>query len=269
MISDVERPKNFKLASQADRCAFGIAEEIRNGTLRPGQKIGEESVAKKLGIGRAPVRIAFERLVSAGVLSRVHRAGTFVRKISLEEYCELSDVRAVLEGLAARLACERSSPADLTRLETMATDMDVRLPTIEATATPDWREIVRAESEFHSEIARLSGNRMLARILAVQDLVRFCFQVGMALDLAYATSQEIVPHHLAVVRALASRDPDHAEKTMRDHVLLAKEQRILNLSGLRSKPRAGSNSDGHNTVILPKPKPHKPPARETEVVSPG
>ena len=54
MISAVERPKTLKLASQADRCAFGIAEEIRSGILRPGQKIGEESVAKKFGIGRPP-----------------------------------------------------------------------------------------------------------------------------------------------------------------------------------------------------------------------
>jgi DNA-binding GntR family transcriptional regulator len=269
MMSDVGQTKNVKLSSQADRCAFLIAEEIRNGTLRPGQKIGEESVAKKLGTGRAPVRIAFERLVSAGVLNRVHRAGTFVRKISLGEYCELSDVRAVLEGLAARLACERSTPADLTRLEKMAIDMDARLPAMGAVATPDWREIVRAETEFHLEIARLSGNRILSRILAVQDLVRFCFQVGMALDLSYATSQEVVPHHLAVVRALASRDPDRAEKTMRDHVLLAKEQRILILSGLRSKPAGGSNSDAQNTVISLRSKPQKSQARETEVVPQG
>lgn len=254
VTSDVARPKGLKFASQAERCTFRIAEEIRNGILRPGQRIGEESVAKKLGIGRAPVRVAFERLVSAGVLSRVHRGGTFVRKISLEEYCELSDVRAVLEGLAARLACERVTPADLIRLKKAAVDLDVRLHKVDGTDATSWMEIVRGESEFHAEIARLSGNRIIPRILAVQDLVGCCFQVGMALDLSYATSQNIVPHHRAVVRALASRDPGEAEKTLRDHVLLAKEQRILHLSGLGSRPATVSHSSARAAAVLPESK---------------
>ncbi len=251
MIYDSEKIKRPKVTPQADRCAFEIAKQIQQGDLLPGQKIGEESVAKKLGMGRAPVRIAFERLVSAGVLRRVHRAGTFVRKISLEEFCELSDVRAVLEGLAARLACERVTPDDIARLEKMAVELDVHLPENMKGSSKDWREVVQAEGKFHAEIARLSCNRMLSRLLGTHDLVRWCFQVGMALDLPYSTSQAEVPHHRAVTEALASGDPDRAEKIMRDHVLLAKEQRIIKLSGLRSTPVTGL----HSATQTPAPPP--------------
>jgi DNA-binding GntR family transcriptional regulator len=241
MISAVAQAKNVKLASQADRCAFEITQQIRDGALRPGQKIGEESVAKKLGIGRAPVRIAFERLVSAGVLRRVHRAGTFVRKIGLEEFCELSDVRAVLEGLAARLACERITAPELARLEEKAKAMDHLLPKLMKSPAPDWREIVQLEAEFHAEIARLSGNRLLPRILAIQDLIWWCFQMGVSLRMS-ETQEKHIPQHREVVRALGSGDPDLAERTLRDHILLAKEEEVLKLSGVRFRAAATSKS---------------------------
>jgi DNA-binding GntR family transcriptional regulator len=235
MISEVAQPKNLKLASQADRCSAEIMNQVRNGTLRPSQKLGEESVAKKMKMGRAPVRIAFERLVSAGVLRRVHRAGTFVREVGLEEYCELLDIRTVLEGLAAHLAAERITPSELARLEKMAQEMDEMLPQLAASPSPDWGKIVQMEASFHAEIARLSGNRVLPRILAVQDLVRCCFHMGLSLNMP-ATQGEHIPQHRAVVRALASGDPDRAERTLRDHILLSKEQEILWLAGVRVKP---------------------------------
>ncbi len=231
----------MKLGSQADRCAAEVIAQVRNGTLRPSQKLGEESVAKKMKMGRAPVRIAFERLVSAGILSRVHRSGTFVRKIGLEEYCQLLDVRAVLEGLASRLACERITPPELARLEEMAKEMDELLPNLAASASPDWGEVVKMEAEFHAEIARLSGNLVLPRILAVQDLVRCCFQMGVRLNMP-ATHGDHIPQHLEVVRALGSGDPDRAEKTLRDHILLSKEQEVLQLAGIRAKPNSAPNA---------------------------
>lgn len=235
MISEVAQPKNSKLASQADRCSAEIINQVRNGTLRPSQKLGEESVAKKMKIGRAPVRIAFERLVSAGVLRRVHRAGTFVRKVGLEEYCELLDIRAVLEGLGARLACERITRSELAPLEVMAHELDERLREFAASKAPDWEKALQLDATFHAEIARLSGNRVLPRILAVQDLVRCCFQMGVSLNMPAAQGEHI-PQHQEVVRALGSGDPDRAESTLRDHILLSKEKEVLRLAGIRAKP---------------------------------
>lgn len=253
MISELAQPKNLELGSQADRCVAEVIAQVRNGTLRPSQKLGEESVAKKMKMGRAPVRIAFERLVSAGILSRVHRSGTFVRKLGLEEYCQLLDIRAVLEGLAGRLACERITPPELARLEEMAKDMDELLPRIAASPSPDWGKVVQLEADFHAEIARLSGNRMLPRILAVQDLLRCCFQMGVTLNMP-ATQGEHIPQHREVVRALGSGDSDLAEKTLRDHILLSKEQEVLQLAGIRAKPTSAANATASISTATSRPK---------------
>ena len=253
MISELTQPKNLKLGSQADRCAAEVIAQVRNGTLRPSQKLGEESVAKKMKMGRAPVRIAFERLVSAGVLSRVHRSGTFVRKISLEEYCELSDVRAVLEGLAARLACERITPSELGGLEAMAQKMDDLLPKLRDSEVPDWKEIVQLEADFHAEITRLSGNRILPRLIKTHDVVRRIFQMGNSLNMRTAHEKHI-PQHQEVVRALGSGDPDRAEKTLRDHILLSKEQEVLRLAGVRAKLAARPYSPASISTATSRPK---------------
>jgi len=66
MLLDRAEPLNHRLSSQADRCAAELIKRIEKGVLRPNHRLGEESIAREIGIGRAPVRVAFERLVSAG-----------------------------------------------------------------------------------------------------------------------------------------------------------------------------------------------------------
>ncbi len=229
MLLDRAEPLNHRLSSQADRCAAELIKRIEKGVLRPNHRLGEESIAREIGIGRAPVRVAFERLVSAGVLKRLHRAGTFVRKISLKEQCEIMDVRMILEGFAVRLACKRASPFQLSQLRKLAGKIDAledRLLTARIDDPLRWGEVQRLERDFHNQIARLSGNQTIARILAAQSLVECCVQMGITNPLGSPPDSKNIPRHRDIVRSLASRKPDAAEKTIRKHILLSKEDGI-------------------------------------------
>lgn len=222
-------------SAHADRCVFEIIRQIREGALRPGQRLGEESIARQLGMGRAPVRVAFERLVATGVLERIHRAGTFVRQVGLEEFCELMDVRALLEGAAARLACARATRAQLSQLMRRAHRMDrlqARLQTGAGFRASDWVQMQQLETDFHGCIVTLSGNRMLARIFSMQGLIAHCFQMGVSLPLQPLPrpTRPAVPQHRQIVRALSTRNPGIAEKTMRDHILRSKQRQVQALT---------------------------------------
>lgn len=240
MLLDRDAPFSIQGSSQSDRCTAELVKRIRSGLLRPDQRIGEESVAREMRVGRAPVRLAFERLVSAGVLERVHRSGTFVRRIGLEESCEMMDVRAILEGFAARSTCRRATAAQLARLRKMAAKIDAledRLLTARIADADQWGQIQHLERDFHNEIARLSGNRTIARILSVQSLVECCVQMGITSPLGSPPDSKKIPRHRDIVRALASRRPDTAERVIREHILLSKEDgvsAILNGGGARS-----------------------------------
>src|SRR5687767_13366711 len=112
------------ISNQTQRCVDLIVQLIRNEELSPGQRLGEVAMARRLKLGRAPVRAAFDQLAQVGLLERIPRSGTFVRKVTLQEYCEFVDLRAGLESIAARIACTRITDAELDKLEQLAKRLD-------------------------------------------------------------------------------------------------------------------------------------------------
>ena len=158
----------------------------------------------------------------------------------------MMDVRAILEGFAARAACTRARAAELSQLKRIATRLDLledRLLTARIDQPDQWGEVQRLEREFHNEIARLSGNQTIARILSAQSLVECCVQMGITRPLGSPPDTRSIPRHRDIVRALASRDPDASERTVREHILLSKEDGVAAiLSGDR-----GSGESSHES----------------------
>ena len=86
--------------SLSQRCVHEILDMIRHQKLQPGQRLGEVAMARRLKLGRAPVRAAFDQLARAGLLERIARSGTFVRRVTLQDWCELMDLRAGVESMS-------------------------------------------------------------------------------------------------------------------------------------------------------------------------
>lgn len=223
---------NGQATFHADRCVSEIISQIRDGTLRPSQRLGEASFARKMGLNRQTVRTAFERLVMMGMLKRLHRSGTFVSHLGLEQYCELMDVRALLEGQAASLVSQFASDPNLRELAQIAEKLDklkARLGPPQEGAIPI--ELQQLEREFHSRVAHLCGNRLLERLISMQDLVACTFRVAKALRIT-GQSEGSIPSHKQLVEAMASRNPERAAQTMRDHILRSKEMNVTSLTGV-------------------------------------
>src|SRR4051794_27841584 len=86
-----------------------LRERILDGTIRPGERLNEVTLAAALGISRGPLREAIQRLTSEGLLTVISHRGAFVRTFSRAEVVELYELRAALELHAVRLACDRAS----------------------------------------------------------------------------------------------------------------------------------------------------------------
>jgi DNA-binding GntR family transcriptional regulator len=80
---------------------------IRDGTLKPGERVNEQALAAQLGVGRNSAREALRLLERSGLVHIVPNRGAEVRKITLEEALDLYDVRAGLARVAGRLAASR------------------------------------------------------------------------------------------------------------------------------------------------------------------
>src|SRR5579862_6008283 len=88
---------------------------IVQGRIRPNQRLIETELAEEYGVSRTPVRESLQRLAAVGLIVAARRGWT-VREHSLDEIREIYEVRAALEGYAARLAAERGDTAALRKI---------------------------------------------------------------------------------------------------------------------------------------------------------
>lgn len=90
--------------------------------LRPGQRVRQEEVAERIGVSIAPVREALRVLEQEGQVTYKPRRGYFVTELRVEDLEEIYELRAVLEGRAARRALPALDQASLERIEIAAKD---------------------------------------------------------------------------------------------------------------------------------------------------
>ena len=89
--------------------------QIARGELRPNERLVEADLAQRLSVSRTPIRESIQRLAVDGLVVNRRRAW-FVREHSPAEITALYEVREALEGYAARLAAERATPDERSRI---------------------------------------------------------------------------------------------------------------------------------------------------------
>lgn len=194
-----------------------IRRQIVSHKLKPGARLKEELLTNELGISRTPLREAINRLVKDGYLEAEPRKGASVKKFQARDIAEIYDIRAALEGLALRLSLPNIDPEELLSLKNVFDGKDIQ-------ALP------RADARLHGLIIGKSGNKRLMDMLG--NLGRLISIFRLAGYESPARSEMAVAEHLQIIEALLKKDPDLAEKKLRDHIENTKQQI---LAGFRNK----------------------------------
>ena len=107
-----ERPPPAAPARQSMAKVVGekIRGQILDGKLRPGERLVEDRLSAELGVSRVPVREALRELSAEGLVRIERNRGASVTEVTPAMVAELVEVRALLEGLNARLAAQRHDP---------------------------------------------------------------------------------------------------------------------------------------------------------------
>ncbi len=189
--------------------------EIREGTLLPGDRLREIEVSERLGVSRTPVREAIRQLEADGLVTHVPRQGATVRGLDYAEVMELYEMRAVLEGTAARLAARAASDVELDELDVL----NDRLA--EAGTGP---EAARVNRIFHATLLDAAKNRFLAR--SISSLQKALLILGPSQLLDSDRAEAAVAEHRLIMAALKARDSAAAETEMRAHIQAAQRMRI-------------------------------------------
>lgn len=196
-----------------------LLDEIGTGKLVPGTRLRETDLADRLGLSRTPVREAIRLLEGDGLVVHLPRQGATVRSLGYAEVMELYEMRAVLEGTAARLAARAASDLELSELVALN-------EALARTGTgPAASELNR---HFHMMLLDAAKNRYLTR--SAQGLQKTLLILGPTTLATPDRAEAAVAEHRALLDALLSRDGPRAEAAMRAHIEAAHR---IRLQGLR------------------------------------
>lgn len=190
--------------------ASRLRQRIYQRELVPGEAIDELELCKVFGISRTPLREALKVLHSEGLVELIPRRGCRVKKLELEELRDLFPVMAVLEGLCAREALQRATPADMTHLEALHAQLET------FAAAGDINKYYEINFQFHQAVQQISGNRWLQRVaMDLRKMLRLSRHTQ--LTLADRLSRSIAEHR-QIMDAFRRRDAVAVEETMKQHL---------------------------------------------------
>jgi DNA-binding GntR family transcriptional regulator len=193
----------------SDQVKEFIVDAIMSGEFKPGDRVVESSLARRLGVSQAPVREAIRDLVLMGFLETEPYKGTSVRSFSPEELWEVYTVRAALEALGARLASARLTEADVETLREILNEM------IDAGRKHDLDRMTRLDNNFHETIMQVSDNKLLYQLW---QTLRFGYWTIVTAKMSSFDLEYLAVRHETLLEALESRDPQIAMVAMQHHI---------------------------------------------------
>jgi DNA-binding GntR family transcriptional regulator len=212
--------------------SVGILERLRalilTGEYGPDERLIEEQLAERLGVSRTPVRQALTMLEAEGLVEIEPNRGATVCSFSIDDVWDIYDLRAVLEGHAARRAAGRVERRELEYLRELTGEMEGL-----AGRFDDHEEEIRAlvglNQEFHGTIVRASRNRRLGRLINRTVEIPLMFKAFFW----YTPHERIISNHYhrQILEALEGGDADRAEIIMREHVYEGRDFVLRALDG--------------------------------------
>lgn len=232
MVPTQRKPRNL-----AQGVVEQISSSIRQGLLKPGEKLPtESSMMAQHGVSRTVVREAISHLQASGLVQTRHGIGTFVLEpapqsglgIDAESILTLRDVLSILE-LRIGVETETAGLAAVRRSDEQVKELGAALAEMhEAMAVG--RSAAEADKRFHLLIAQSIGNRYFADILtqlgnAIIPRARLN-TVELEQDKPANFNERVSREHDDIYRAIERRDPEAARAAMRTHLSNSRERLV-------------------------------------------
>jgi DNA-binding GntR family transcriptional regulator len=208
-------PSLYQAGASVAQLAY---EALRNAILAmdaydPGAdlRLDEKRLAAGLGVSRTPVREALARLEHDGLVRIEPRRGVYVVRKSKAEIVEMIIAWAALEGMAARLMCERAGDEEIGSLRTLFSNFE------DGEVRSHLDEYSSANLRFHQRIIELGHSQLIAGMadgLLVHVRAIRRHTIGEA-----DRAERSIVDHMHIIEALEARDAELAERLVRDHAL--------------------------------------------------
>ena len=220
------------------------AEQIRtaivSGDLLPGQRLPERELCALTGAARTTVREAVRQLESEGLITTIPHKGPVVSVLTEEEARDVYELRAMLEGQAARLFVERASDEQVAELRRTVEDIG------RAQIARDIVGVISSSDEFYQVLTQGAANKSLSQVLLTihNRLALFRFSSTRWPGRAERSIAELRD----IASAVEARNPDAAAASSVLHVEAAAELALMVLAerarGAAAASRSRSSAGG-------------------------
>jgi DNA-binding GntR family transcriptional regulator len=200
----------FDTLSLSEHVRNFLLKEMTSGRLKPGGRINEAELARKLGISRNPIREAISGLAQRGYLVSLPRRGHRMRVLTMEDIDDVFSFRICVESFAIEQAVPRMTKRDRVGLRTIQDRM------FQASTDSNVTAMREADLALHRTICELSGNR---HTLRAHEAIDTEVQILIAcVDLELESLASTAAAHLPIVEALEACDSSRAVAAMKHHL---------------------------------------------------
>lgn len=193
-----------------------IVDEISDGALPSGTHLIQEQLAARLGVSRQPVQQAMALLKADGLVEQAPGRGLRVTSLNLELMQRHYEIRAALDGLAARLAAERAKRSEEDRKRMAKQGHAMISAAATAIETMNIKRLVKLDADFHSFVYQSSGNSLIAD--TAEPHWRHLRRVMGEVLRRAEQPEEIWRQHADILAAIVSGDAERAQSAATRHI---------------------------------------------------
>jgi len=221
----------LKQTSLIDQIVAEIEERIRSGQFKNGEMLAsQDELARTMGVSRASLREAFNRLQLRGLIDIKQGRGTFVRQLTTGDFMssldsflivekesaiELLEARLEIESSVAKMAAEKGDKEKISKIEEALIGMG------RAIKSNDLDEFIAMDVNFHVAIGESCDNEIMIKIVAILRRLMKQLIERVFYDVAF-DKEELMKvtynFHESVYNAILKKDPEGAKRSMRDHL---------------------------------------------------
>ena len=205
-MSKIEKQALFDLAYER------IRKMIDEGELQPGEKINKRALVELLGVSLTPINEALNRLAGEKILEQRSRQGFFIHQYTYSELSQLFELRASIEGMAARLCAEHMRDEEIAEISKVFENFS--FPFHETS----YQDYLYADKYFHESLVKYSGNPFLIDVFITSRYLPKSNQKGLL-----RPAEETLPEHMMIISALKNHDAHLAQELTIVHFLRTRD----------------------------------------------
>ncbi len=200
--------KNYELLNH--KVYRTLKKAILRGEIKPNTKLSLQEISKSMQVSVTPIREAVNKLESEGLVNLVPNKGVIINEISIDDFQEMLQIRAALEGLISELAAKKITDKEIIAMMEIISNMEI---SVEKDDRLEYNEL---DIKFHDLLLNIVANNKLKEMYNRLILQDHKFRLR-TLKLAYRMPKSLQEHRNIALK-IKEKDPVAASRASQEHI---------------------------------------------------